>query len=296
MAKHVNLKRTWTPFERHFAVGEHQPDRLAFIGAQANGEIEFWSNNLYHVEVVHAEHVPTAAWWKPRMVWLSIRRLERCRLPRDWRDLQRIKNEILGPEREACELFPAESRLNDEADQFHLWAFADERMYYPFGYADRVVREADADDGRTSTGGSQRPFEFESHHEPVERCTTCAKLPEYCRCSLTTGDQHGNDDEPGGTPAAGQGAQGEVRDGGPRPGSGGGACAGDQAQRRDQHDGGGAGELEGAGQAAEEAARQAALDSDPQAVQRTKVMLLAVLASAALASAAVGWVMKAVLS
>jgi hypothetical protein len=35
----------------------------------------------------------------------------------DWRDLQRIKNQLVGPECEAVELYPAESRKVDTANQ-----------------------------------------------------------------------------------------------------------------------------------------------------------------------------------
>ncbi|MGH3430252.1 MAG: DUF7694 domain-containing protein, partial [Mycobacteriales bacterium] len=40
---------------------------------------------------------------------LSIRRQDR-QAARDWRDFQRIKTEIAGPDTEAVELFPAEGR------------------------------------------------------------------------------------------------------------------------------------------------------------------------------------------
>jgi hypothetical protein len=36
----------------------------------------------------------------------------------DWRELQRIKNEIVGDEIEAVELYPAESRLLDTANWY----------------------------------------------------------------------------------------------------------------------------------------------------------------------------------
>lgn len=38
-----------------------------------------------------------------------------------WRDLQRIKNELFGPERFAVQVCPPQSRLIDEADMYHLW-------------------------------------------------------------------------------------------------------------------------------------------------------------------------------
>jgi hypothetical protein len=38
----------------------------------------------------------------------------------DWRDKQAIKNQIVGPEREAVELYPAESRVQDTANWYWL--------------------------------------------------------------------------------------------------------------------------------------------------------------------------------
>jgi hypothetical protein len=40
---------------------------------------------------------------------------------RDWRHFQAIKNEVAGPERLAVEVFPPESKLQDEANEYHLW-------------------------------------------------------------------------------------------------------------------------------------------------------------------------------
>lgn len=47
----------------------------------------------------------------------------------DWRDLQQIKNKVVGPEWEAVELFPAESRLKDPSNARYLWA-----RKAPFGF------------------------------------------------------------------------------------------------------------------------------------------------------------------
>jgi len=41
----------------------------------------------------------------------------------DWRDFQNIKNQIAGPECEAFELYPAESRLLDPSNYYTLWCF-----------------------------------------------------------------------------------------------------------------------------------------------------------------------------
>lgn len=47
-----------------------------------------------------------------QMDWIMVKRHDRAPV-RDWRDMQRIKDELLGPEREACELYPAQSRMVD---------------------------------------------------------------------------------------------------------------------------------------------------------------------------------------
>lgn len=41
----------------------------------------------------------------------------------DWRDFQKIKNQIAGDEWEAVELYPAESRLIDPSNFYYLWCF-----------------------------------------------------------------------------------------------------------------------------------------------------------------------------
>lgn len=69
------------------------------------------------------------------MIYLSIRNQDRS-VRHDWRHFQRIKNQLAGPEWEAVEIYPAESRLVDGANQYHLWCF-DFRL--PFGFNRRLV-------------------------------------------------------------------------------------------------------------------------------------------------------------
>ena len=104
-------------------------------------EGETYFNNLYQVTV--QEH--DGGW-----TWLSIVRRDRSAM-HDWRELQRVKNEICGPEREAVELYPAESRLVDTSNQFHLWVMP-AGMTFPFGYRDRDVSDYPVGKHR------QRPF------------------------------------------------------------------------------------------------------------------------------------------
>jgi hypothetical protein len=98
------------------------PEQLKKILDDERGQ-EFWINDKYQV----VKHV------QGNMVWLSIRRLDRETI-HDWRELQAIKNELVGPEFEAVELYPAESRLVDGANQYHLWAVNDASYRFPFGF------------------------------------------------------------------------------------------------------------------------------------------------------------------
>ena len=57
----------------------------------------------------------------------------------NWRDFQRIKNEIVGSEYEAMELFPAESRLVHTSNTYHLWVHSDPTYRFPVGLQHRLV-------------------------------------------------------------------------------------------------------------------------------------------------------------
>lgn len=131
----------WTPFVRMDTWidrngGEPIPDWLAV-----------YNNSRYSVTASLVDAPPPFG----DVVWLSIKRRDRRQI-HDWRDLQRIKNEIVGPQIEAVEIYPAEARLVDTSNQYHLWCFLN-GLILPFGYADRRI-------GVGSVGGSkQRPFE-----------------------------------------------------------------------------------------------------------------------------------------
>lgn len=57
------------------------------------------------------------------IIWhLSIKRIDKAPIM-DWRDLQAIKSQLCGDEAEAIQLFPAESRVVDTSNQYHLWVF-----------------------------------------------------------------------------------------------------------------------------------------------------------------------------
>jgi len=143
-AKNSPPEEPWEPFQETAWLVTAEG---ATVPVEATGFHSVFRNNLYCVLLRHVFAPEPFG----RGVHLSIRRVDRG-ATRDWRHFQRLKNEILGPEWEAVELFPAESRLVDGANQFHLWAFA--RYRFPFGFDIRDVR--DVDDGLN--GAVQRPL------------------------------------------------------------------------------------------------------------------------------------------
>jgi hypothetical protein len=128
----------WTPFV------EVQPQLGGTMHAGSQQGFRMYQNNVYTVLIEEVDE-PVG------MMHLSIRRNDR-HWTRDWRHFQRIKNELVGEEREAVELYPAESRLVDAANQYHLWV-APEGNGFSFGYQEREV------EGPVfGVGGRQRPF------------------------------------------------------------------------------------------------------------------------------------------
>lgn len=112
----------------------------------------FYMNERYQVNVqtMAAPFGPDTG----DVFWLSIKRRDRAAI-RDWRELQVVKNMIVGDEHEGFEVYPAESRLVDTANQYHLWVFADPRVRLPVGFRAREVMDAGA---AAAQGATQRPF------------------------------------------------------------------------------------------------------------------------------------------
>ncbi|WP_113132723.1 DUF7694 domain-containing protein [Hyphomicrobiales bacterium] len=61
---------------------------------------------------------------------LAIRTASQLEPP--WRDMQRIKNELFGPEATAVQVMPPQSELIDEADMYHMWVLSDPLTYSLF--------------------------------------------------------------------------------------------------------------------------------------------------------------------
>jgi hypothetical protein len=88
------------------------------------------------------------------VLWCSIKRRDKSSA-HGWRDLLSIKNLIVGPEHEGFEIYPAESRLVDTANQYHVFVFLDPKVRLPVGFRTREVTGADQ---AASVGARQRDF------------------------------------------------------------------------------------------------------------------------------------------
>ena len=144
-------KDRWTPLAQAAALraspevlaarAAETPDRLAHYEANTT----YWVNDLYQVSrTIHDDG----------LIHLCIRRRDGRPIFRDWRHFQRIKNELVGPECEGVELYPAESRLTDTSNKFHIRCVPDPAFRFPFGFTERDV----ADVGGVSPGLRQRRF------------------------------------------------------------------------------------------------------------------------------------------
>lgn len=152
----------WTPLERATLKEPSEEliqawmthmkiDRASALASmdQEAATTEHWINDLYQVQV--RRHLGGHG-----MVHLNIRRRDGEACIRDWRHFQQIKNELIGPECEAIELYPAESRLVDTSNKYHLFGSDDPTFRFPVGFDQRHV---DYDDNGTKQGGlKQRPM------------------------------------------------------------------------------------------------------------------------------------------
>lgn len=66
------------------------------------------------------------------MIWLSICRIDKKPL-HNWRDLQTIKNMLVGEDCFGYEVYPAEDQLVDTANQYHLWCLPN-GAFLSFGF------------------------------------------------------------------------------------------------------------------------------------------------------------------
>jgi hypothetical protein len=109
----------------------------------------YWLNDLYQVQT---RRFICEEWGGKEMMHINIRRRDGAAIF-DWRHRQLIKNQLLGAECEAIELYPADSRMVDTSNKYHLWGFTDPAIRFPFGFDQRDVVTEEV---RSPSGERQR--------------------------------------------------------------------------------------------------------------------------------------------
>lgn len=140
--KEMNVIRQ--PDGKEFSIEEYS--KMFFNGVP----IKVLKNDTYQVVTRVLETVDDS----PNLVHLSIKRIDKEAI-HDWRELQEIKNQLVGAECEGVELYPAESRRVDTANQYHLWVWDSKDFRIGFGFQERLVTGEDVAD---NVGAKQRPF------------------------------------------------------------------------------------------------------------------------------------------
>jgi hypothetical protein len=100
------------------------------LAVQNMTALHIFRNDVYTVKV-HPQ---------PPFIHLAIHRND-GKAGSHWRDFQEIKNQIVGCEHEALEIYPAESRKVDTAHEYHLWVYIDPNYRIPLGFRHRFVTE-----------------------------------------------------------------------------------------------------------------------------------------------------------
>jgi len=127
---------------RHYGISE---DAARDMLRREHERARYFINDLYQIMVEEEENGITH---------LNIRRLDGGMF-KDWRHFQQIKNEICGPEREGIELYPAESRLVDTSNKWHIWVLP-AGVRVQVGWQKRDVRYGE--EHRHVPGMRQRPL------------------------------------------------------------------------------------------------------------------------------------------
>ena len=99
-----------------------------------------YHNDIYIVDVYRGHDADDMVLSKEMLgecTYISIKRHDKD-ICNDWRDFQQIKNELVGEDIEAIQIYPAEKRLLDTANQYWLFCLP-KGEFIPFGLTTRNV-------------------------------------------------------------------------------------------------------------------------------------------------------------
>jgi hypothetical protein len=122
-----------------------------FREEKRNQTLEVYANSIYMVFVDRQTDLAEGE-LKNKMTHLSIKRKDK-RPCNSWSDFQAIKNELVGEEVDAVEVYPKESNLVNTANQYHLWCFPPElRLGFGFQARATVEKNIESEDGDGQVG------------------------------------------------------------------------------------------------------------------------------------------------
>jgi len=92
--------------------------------------IHFYEDETYKVTIHHKESHKSLAYY-PEILQLSITRKDGnvC----GWQELQDVKNDLTSEHFDAVQIFPKKINTVNASNAYHLFVFADEEWYLPFG-------------------------------------------------------------------------------------------------------------------------------------------------------------------
>ena len=114
---------------------------------------EWWVNNIYEVwgyRKKNADSLVHNPIYKGKCTYITIKRKDK-KAVHDWRHFQQIKNELVGNEVEAIEIYPKESRLHDTVNQYHLFCLP-LGTTFKFGWQERNVDYTPREGGYNKAG------------------------------------------------------------------------------------------------------------------------------------------------
>ncbi len=122
--------KTEVPTWRELMTVSGYPEQRAKEEVKNLEKHQIWANNIYQVNIGYADPKDTGG---VGFAHLIIRRLDK-RPIHSWSHFQAIKNELIGPECEAVEMYPAEKHLIDAKEHYHLWAFTSPDQSFGIGF------------------------------------------------------------------------------------------------------------------------------------------------------------------
>ena len=136
MSSHIG----WTKFRRCPIPQGLEQDAI-------DNDLTVWLNSRYQVQQRELG---------AGMTYLSIKRLKKEAV-HDWRELQRVKNDLCGEQREGMELYPAMARVVDTANSYHLFVLPLGTVFN-VGFVHGAEVHDDLSDSYQWGEGRQRPL------------------------------------------------------------------------------------------------------------------------------------------